>query len=161
MLTSVAGWFQQVHRRCWKQRCHSWQGSPNQVWNQECHHSVRFPANLSSLHSLTTNRNIHITELNPQYIWGGDAIQAYGADLLWVDRVKFSLIGRQMVCDSLPHPQTQFNIFSFLPLQAQRPQGASPSPTPSSTVPPPGPHPATTSTTGQSSLTEPKTASPW
>ncbi|GME21906.1 Pectate lyase/Amb allergen [Neofusicoccum parvum] len=41
-------------------------------------------------------QNIHITELNPQYIWGGDAITLDGADLVWVDHVKISLIGRQM-----------------------------------------------------------------
>jgi len=29
-------------------------------------------------------QNIHITELNPQYIWGGDAITLDGADLVWV-----------------------------------------------------------------------------
>lgn len=33
-------------------------------------------------------QNIHITELNPQYIWGGDAITLDGADLVWVDHCK-------------------------------------------------------------------------
>lgn len=33
-------------------------------------------------------QNVHITELNPQYIWGGDAITLDGADLVWVDHVK-------------------------------------------------------------------------
>lgn len=41
-------------------------------------------------------QNIHITQLNPQYIWGGDAITLAGTDLVWVDHVKVSLIGRQM-----------------------------------------------------------------
>ncbi|EKD15137.1 uncharacterized protein L3040_005156 [Drepanopeziza brunnea f. sp. 'multigermtubi'] len=41
-------------------------------------------------------QNIHITELNPQYIWGGDALTLAGADLVWVDHCKVSLIGRQM-----------------------------------------------------------------
>ncbi|PVH72337.1 polysaccharide lyase family 1 protein [Cadophora sp. DSE1049] len=45
-------------------------------------------------------QNIHITELNPQYIWGGDAIQTFGADLIWIDHVKISLIGRQMFAAS-------------------------------------------------------------
>ncbi|KAJ5591387.1 hypothetical protein N7450_005359 [Penicillium hetheringtonii] len=40
-------------------------------------------------------QNIHITELNPQYIWGGDAITLDGTDLVWIDHVKTSLIGRQ------------------------------------------------------------------
>ncbi|KAK7532343.1 pectin lyase A precursor [Phyllosticta citribraziliensis] len=41
-------------------------------------------------------QNIHITELNPQYIWGGDALTVNDADLIWIDHVKISLIGRQM-----------------------------------------------------------------
>ncbi|TVY55114.1 putative pectin lyase A [Lachnellula cervina] len=41
-------------------------------------------------------QNIHITDLNPQYIWGGDAITIAGSDLIWVDHCKISLIGRQM-----------------------------------------------------------------
>ncbi|KAK7511169.1 pectin lyase A precursor [Phyllosticta citriasiana] len=41
-------------------------------------------------------QNIHITELNPQYIWGGDALTVNGADMIWIDHVKVSLIGRQM-----------------------------------------------------------------
>ncbi|KAL7274116.1 hypothetical protein RUND412_003003 [Rhizina undulata] len=42
-------------------------------------------------------QNIHITDLNPQYIWGGDAITLAGSDLVWIDHCKFSLIGRQML----------------------------------------------------------------
>ncbi|CAF2069759.1 unnamed protein product [Rotaria magnacalcarata] len=42
-------------------------------------------------------QNIHITNLNPQYIWGGDAITLAGSDLIWIDHCKFSLIGRQMI----------------------------------------------------------------
>jgi pectate lyase len=41
-------------------------------------------------------QNIHITELNPQYIWGGDAITLDGTNKVWIDHVKISLIGRQM-----------------------------------------------------------------
>ncbi|KAE8411683.1 pectin lyase fold/virulence factor [Aspergillus pseudocaelatus] len=41
-------------------------------------------------------QNIHITELNPQYIWGGDAISLDGTDKIWIDHVKVSLVGRQM-----------------------------------------------------------------
>lgn len=29
-------------------------------------------------------QNIHITELNPQYIWGGDAIALDGTDQVWI-----------------------------------------------------------------------------
>ncbi|KAH8150309.1 uncharacterized protein LAJ45_05520 [Morchella importuna] len=42
-------------------------------------------------------QNVHITELNPQYIWGGDAITLAGSDMVWIDHCKFSLIGRQMI----------------------------------------------------------------
>ncbi|KAF2688590.1 polysaccharide lyase family 1 protein [Lentithecium fluviatile CBS 122367] len=42
-------------------------------------------------------QNIHITELNPQYIWGGDAITLVGADLVWIDHVRISLVGRQHI----------------------------------------------------------------
>ncbi|KAM0713388.1 hypothetical protein Q7P37_010350 [Cladosporium fusiforme] len=42
-------------------------------------------------------QNFHITELNPQYIWGGDAIQIRNTDMVWVDHMKFSLVGRQML----------------------------------------------------------------
>ncbi|OJJ00482.1 hypothetical protein ASPVEDRAFT_126807 [Aspergillus versicolor CBS 583.65] len=42
-------------------------------------------------------QNIHITELNPQYIWGGDGISLDGCDKIWIDHVKISLVGRQMI----------------------------------------------------------------
>lgn len=42
-------------------------------------------------------QNIHITELNPQYVWGGDAITLDGSDQVWIDHVRTSLIGRQHI----------------------------------------------------------------
>ncbi|KAL1872410.1 hypothetical protein Daus18300_004381 [Diaporthe australafricana] len=42
-------------------------------------------------------QNVHITNLNPQYVWGGDAITLNGADMVWIDHVKISLIGRQHI----------------------------------------------------------------
>ncbi|ETN17280.1 hypothetical protein PPTG_05117 [Phytophthora nicotianae INRA-310] len=49
-------------------------------------------------------QNIHITNLNPHLIWGGDAIYIQGADggetsleNVWLDHVKISSIGRQMI----------------------------------------------------------------
>ncbi|KAF9890107.1 hypothetical protein FE257_006268 [Aspergillus nanangensis] len=42
-------------------------------------------------------QNIHITNLNPQYVWGGDAITLDGADRVWIDHNKISLIGRQFI----------------------------------------------------------------
>ncbi|KAF9890108.1 hypothetical protein FE257_006269 [Aspergillus nanangensis] len=41
-------------------------------------------------------QNIHITDLNPELIWGGDAISLDGTDKIWIDHVKVSLVGRQM-----------------------------------------------------------------
>lgn len=37
-------------------------------------------------------QNIHITELNPQYIWGGDAIAVDGSDLVWIGEYHPSLL---------------------------------------------------------------------
>ncbi|KAL3674324.1 hypothetical protein V7S43_000279 [Phytophthora oleae] len=49
-------------------------------------------------------QNIHITNLNPHLIWGGDAIYIQGTDggetaleNVWFDHVKISSIGRQMI----------------------------------------------------------------
>lgn len=36
-------------------------------------------------------QNIHITNLNPHYVWGGDAITLDGADMVWIDHVKVRL----------------------------------------------------------------------
>jgi pectin lyase len=40
-------------------------------------------------------QNIHITNLNPQYVWGGDAITLAGTDLVWIDHVKVSEMGER------------------------------------------------------------------
>ncbi|KAL7761043.1 hypothetical protein ACKLNR_007578 [Fusarium oxysporum f. sp. zingiberi] len=42
-------------------------------------------------------QNVHITELNPQYVWGGDAITLDNTDNVWIDHVTTSLIGRQHI----------------------------------------------------------------
>ncbi|TMW63238.1 hypothetical protein Poli38472_002179 [Pythium oligandrum] len=47
-------------------------------------------------------QNIHITELNPHVVWGGDALGFPGlgdtpASKVWIDHVKVSRVGRQMV----------------------------------------------------------------
>lgn len=42
-------------------------------------------------------QNVEFVDMNPKYIWGGDAISVDGTDLLWIDRSKFSLIGRQFI----------------------------------------------------------------
>ncbi|EGZ22086.1 hypothetical protein PHYSODRAFT_489646, partial [Phytophthora sojae] len=49
-------------------------------------------------------QNIHITQLNPHLIWGGDAIYIQGLnggktpmERIWLDHVKISNLGRQMV----------------------------------------------------------------
>lgn len=40
-------------------------------------------------------QNIEITNLNPQYVWGGDAFVFSDTDLIWIDRVTTSSLGRQ------------------------------------------------------------------
>ncbi|KAI9042801.1 polysaccharide lyase family 1 protein [Aspergillus affinis] len=42
-------------------------------------------------------QNVHITNLNPQYVWGGDALTLDGSDQVWIDHNKFSLTGRQQI----------------------------------------------------------------
>ncbi|KAI0533589.1 pectin lyase fold/virulence factor [Xylaria digitata] len=42
-------------------------------------------------------QNIMITNLNPQYVWGGDAITLDNTDLVWIYHVTTSLIGRQHI----------------------------------------------------------------
>jgi pectin lyase len=47
-------------------------------------------------------QNIHITGLNPQYVWGGDAIYLQGTESgsmknIWLDHIKISRVGRQML----------------------------------------------------------------
>ncbi|KAG6580187.1 pectate lyase [Phytophthora cinnamomi] len=49
-------------------------------------------------------QNIHITQLNPHLIWGGDAIYIQGLnggktpmERIWIDHVKISNLGRQMI----------------------------------------------------------------
>ncbi|KAJ5633700.1 pectin lyase D [Penicillium herquei] len=40
-------------------------------------------------------QNIAITDINPKYVWGGDAITLDEADLVWIDHVTTARIGRQ------------------------------------------------------------------
>ncbi|CAG8975053.1 hypothetical protein HYALB_00011832 [Hymenoscyphus albidus] len=42
-------------------------------------------------------QNIEISNINPKYVWGGDAITIDGADQVWIDRCTTSLIGRQHI----------------------------------------------------------------
>ncbi|KAI4603933.1 hypothetical protein KJ359_000055 [Pestalotiopsis sp. 9143b] len=42
-------------------------------------------------------QNIKITNLNPQYVWGGDAITLDDCDLVWIDHVTTSQIGREHI----------------------------------------------------------------
>ncbi|KAI8252592.1 putative pectin lyase F [Colletotrichum sp. SAR 10_77] len=42
-------------------------------------------------------QNVHITNINPRDVWGGDALQLEGNDGVWVDHCKFSKVGRMFV----------------------------------------------------------------
>ncbi|KAH7130934.1 pectin lyase 2 [Dactylonectria macrodidyma] len=42
-------------------------------------------------------QNIYVTELNPSLVWGGDGITIDNSDLVWIDHVSTSLIGRQHI----------------------------------------------------------------
>ncbi|EAU37973.1 pectin lyase A precursor [Aspergillus terreus NIH2624] len=40
-------------------------------------------------------QNIAITDINPKYVWGGDAITLNNCDMVWIDHVTTARIGRQ------------------------------------------------------------------
>lgn len=61
-------------------------------------------------------QNVHITELNPQYIWGGDAISLDGTDQIWIDHVKVSLVGRQMFVSGYKSSESEFLGVACLPV---------------------------------------------
>ncbi|PYH48641.1 polysaccharide lyase family 1 protein [Aspergillus saccharolyticus JOP 1030-1] len=42
-------------------------------------------------------QNIAITDINPKYVWGGDAITLNNADLVWIDHVTTARISRQHI----------------------------------------------------------------
>ncbi|KAL2810092.1 pectin lyase A [Aspergillus granulosus] len=42
-------------------------------------------------------QNIAITDINPQYVWGGDGITLNDCDLVWIDHVTTARIGRQHI----------------------------------------------------------------
>ncbi|KAJ5587596.1 CAZyme family PL1 [Penicillium hispanicum] len=42
-------------------------------------------------------QNIAITDINPKYVWGGDAITIDDSDLVWIDHVTTARIGRQHI----------------------------------------------------------------
>lgn len=42
-------------------------------------------------------QNVRFTDINPAYVWGGDAITIDGADLVWIDHVTTDLIARQHI----------------------------------------------------------------
>ncbi|CAG8897635.1 unnamed protein product [Penicillium egyptiacum] len=42
-------------------------------------------------------QNVAITDINPKYVWGGDAITVNDADMIWIDHVTTARIGRQHI----------------------------------------------------------------
>ena len=68
----------------------------------------------------TTNvivQNIAVTDLNPEFVWGGDAISFDGSDLIWIDHVTVSLahklhIINMAVTKSYGHPETSLTIIA-------------------------------------------------
>ncbi|KAF2126330.1 polysaccharide lyase family 1 protein [Dothidotthia symphoricarpi CBS 119687] len=42
-------------------------------------------------------QNVRFTDINPKYVWGGDAITIDGGDMIWVDHVTTDLIARQHI----------------------------------------------------------------
>lgn len=52
-------------------------------------------------------QNIQVSELNPKYVWGGDAISFDGADLVWVDHVTVSGNHFPLLAFLLTHADSQ------------------------------------------------------
>ncbi|KAH8809470.1 putative pectin lyase D [Flagelloscypha sp. PMI_526] len=60
-------------------------------------------------------QNIRITDINAEYVWGGDALQIDGGSKIWIDHNYFQHIGRQMVVTGYnPVTATTFsnNVFN-------------------------------------------------
>lgn len=53
-------------------------------------------------------QNIEITELNPQYVWGGDALSFSGTSNIWIDHVTVS---------SLSWPERDLTMVNFMHLR--------------------------------------------
>ncbi|KAF3004663.1 hypothetical protein E8E14_001233 [Neopestalotiopsis sp. 37M] len=53
-------------------------------------------------------QNVHITDLNPGHVWGGDSLQLDGATGVWIDHCKFSKIGRQFIVSH--YDRNQFTV---------------------------------------------------
>lgn len=93
-------------------------------------------------------QNVHFTEINPKYVWGGDAISISGADMIWIDHVKVRwtqshrphILHESRLTKSQRPPSLAASTLS----SATLPPTVSPSPTLSSMAPPAGLPPATT-----------------
>ncbi|KAE8404836.1 pectin lyase fold/virulence factor [Aspergillus pseudonomiae] len=57
----------------------------------------RTPVDCTYPDTTTIDVAISITDNNPGYVLGGDAIYMNGCDLIWIDHVTISLVGRQMI----------------------------------------------------------------
>lgn len=64
-------------------------------------------------------RNLTITGINPQVVWGGDALTIDDADNVWIDHNRFSLIGRQMIVTGFG--KASHVTFSFNELDGRTP----------------------------------------
>lgn len=39
-------------------------------------------------------QNVAFTDINPKYVWGGDAVTLDDTDLIWIDHVTVSFLSR-------------------------------------------------------------------
>lgn len=95
-------------------------------------------------------QNVHFTEINPKYVWGGDAISIAGADMIWIDHVKVRWTPETTDHIIILHYRrlTEFHrppsLAASTLSSATLPPTVSPSPTLSSMAPPAGLPPVTT-----------------
>ncbi|MGC4089501.1 MAG: hypothetical protein QM756_16745 [Polyangiaceae bacterium] len=59
-------------------------------------------------------RNLTLTNINPQVVWGGDGIDLSGAKNVWIDHNRISLIARQFIVSHFnPNPNVTISYNDF------------------------------------------------
>jgi pectin lyase len=98
-------------------------------------------------------QNLEIRDLNPQYVWGGDAITLDGSSNVWVDHIRVRLHATLFLRTSVSmstanHSDRHLSSAASTSSPVTPKTPASQSPTTSSTARPNGPPAATPTTTG-------------
>ncbi|KAF8668347.1 Pectate lyase [Rhizoctonia solani] len=55
-------------------------------------------------------QNVRFSDMNQQYVWGGDALTLHGGSKIWIDHNYFKDVGRQFIVSEGFNPTTQVTI---------------------------------------------------